>query len=93
MNFADSSLHLEDARAHEFTFKFSEQSRARKLVPRLGGCPTFLYMHLTLELNPAEQPKENDEEVPTSTIKLLALNLPTESRLRNVFEITEFTFV
>lgn len=39
-------------------------------MPRLGSCPTSLYMRLTVELNPAERPKENDEELPASTVKL-----------------------
>ncbi|TGZ46702.1 Uncharacterized protein DBV15_09145, partial [Temnothorax longispinosus] len=71
VNFADSSLHPPRAPGlREFTFKFPKLGKVRKLVPRLGSCPTSLYMRLTLELNPVKRPTENDEKLAASTVKL-----------------------
>ncbi|KYN40236.1 hypothetical protein ALC56_05181 [Trachymyrmex septentrionalis] len=65
VNFADSLLHPRGRLwGREFTFKFPKLGKVRKPVPRLGSCPTSLYMRLTLELNPVERSKENDEELP-----------------------------
>lgn len=70
VNFADSSFHPRRLQGCEFTFKFPMLGKVRKPVPRLGSCPTSLYMCLTLELNPVERPTENDEKLPASTVKL-----------------------
>ncbi|KYQ51204.1 hypothetical protein ALC60_09669, partial [Trachymyrmex zeteki] len=83
VNFADSSLHPRGRLlSREFTFKFPKLGKVRKPVPRLGSCPTSLYTRLTLELNPVERSKENDEELPASTVKLgLPYRVSTLERL------------
>ena len=88
MNFADSSLPLLRGRlwGREFTFKFPKLGKVRKPVPWLGSCPTSLYTRLTLELNPVERPKENDEELPGLNRKtrtsISGLSLGTSSKSR-----------